>query len=1056
MQRLHAEDARGPRPVGAAVSASRLWLRRSSARAGLLAAAAAIAVLVSYLAVVIVGLALLSQAPAVRDTLKAGPVQTIGVQVQAPLSTHQEAQNAAARGRIAALLPGVPIHVTDLVETSPIRLGESQAARSGASSVVLMLNGAPVRDGIRIVSGRWPAADVAGSSGHEGSVPAPVAVQADAARRLGLSSGDTITVPSSNGAVTLRVAATWRVRDAAAPIWFGDQRVATGRAQDAVGPFIVTADVLDRFDTTPSVNWVVTPDSVTTSPADVPVLARGFGAMASALSADDAVTGSRVSVTGDGRQTALSMQQSMASLAAVVPLPVAVLAVGTILALVLLARLTADTRAAETTLLRARGANGALLVRAAAAESAVIGVIGSVIGATLAALTLWIADAAVPSAAVLLIPPAIVALCVVVVQTGVVLTTVRRALGVTRDAGRGRTAASVGLTVLVVLAAAFALWRFTQYSGPGGALDVASVAAPALALLAIALLGLVAFAPLARMFEAVGARSRRVGLALPARQVGRGLGFFTAPVALVILAVAASLLGSGFYGTWAALSDSAAHAVNAADVRVQTALAAPVRGAADSVGAPGYAAIPGITAAVPALNAPAEVGETQLAAVATASDRLGAVEGTNARPLEVPSLRRALSPATVPGEIALPAGTTRLAVDMATAGDTARAGGTVGLTIWLCDHDGELIPLDTGALPATDHVSAPPLTVPAGSWRIVAIDVALDGGGTADADTWRITRMDATTPAGTTSVPTGGIAGWRVVSEPFDTPPGVTTTRGIGFSAPALDTAGGATARLMPGVARRPPVAVTTTFAQTNGLGVHDAVSVDGGWWSVDATVAATVPMVPGERSPDAVLFDLGTVERAVLRTTAMPPAANQVWASASDPARVETAVRRHAGAAATVTIADTAFVGRFLTSAFVGLALGCAGCIALAIIAIAAATAALSRRRRPEVAVFRALGFTAREQAASRGAELWVITGVAAVIGAAAGILVTLLVSPTLARLTVVTAPAALPLAITMDAGAVAVALVFMAAAATAVILVYRAAVRRQAGDAEYREDAR
>lgn len=1014
--------------------------------------------MVSYLAVTVIGLAVLSEAPAVHATLAAGPAQSIGVQAEAPLTgpsvQDQRTQDAAARKQIEKLFRGVDVHVAYRVETSPIRLGAAQAAKADAGSLVLLEDGTGVRGGIRIVTGEWPP--VATGAEEPRGAPSPVAIQADAARRLGLLVGDIVTIPSSNGAVALRVAATWRVRDASAPIWFGDQRVATGRAEDALGPFVLGADVLARFDATPAAAWVVTPDAERTTPAEVPVLVDGFARLGAALGADDAVATAQVTVSGEGRQTALGMQQSMAALAAVLPLPLAVLGVGTVLALVLLARLTADTRAVETTLLRARGADGGLLIRVGVLESVVIGMVGAAIGAGLAALTLLLVSGALPSLALVLVPPALTALCVVVVQTGVVVGTVRAALGVAREAGRARAVASAGLALLVVLAAAFALWRFLQYTGPGGTLDAAAIAAPALALLAIALLGLVAFAPLARAFERAGSRSQRIGVTLPARQVGRGLGFFTAPVALVILAVAASVLGAGYFGTWSALNSSAALAVNAADVRVQTALAAPLRNPGDSVGASGYAALPGVSAAIPALQASAHIGEDAVTIVSAPTARLEKIEGSNSALLGIPGLQRSL-PAAAAAEPTLPKGTTALTATVRLTGDAVRDRTTVSTTIWLCDDDGELVPVGADAVRAEPTVTTAALPVPAaaGSWHVVAVDTTLSGGGAADADTWALAGLRAQTHGSATSVPLTG--DWRIVSDPFDTSPGVTADpSGFGFRAPALNATAGVTVRMMPGASKRPAIALTSDFAAASGLAVGDGVSVDGGWWAVDAVVADIVPMVPGESSTQAAFFDLGTLQRAVLRTTAAPAAANQVWASSSNPAAARAAVQHHAGPTATVTITETAFVDRFLAGAFVGLALGCLGCIALAVIALASATAALSRRRRAEVAVFRALGFTCGQQVRQRTTELWLIAAVAAVIGAAAGVAVTLLVAPGLARLTVVTAPAALPLSIVLDPLSTVLALALITAAVAAVVLAYGAGIRRQAADTGYREEAR
>jgi len=241
---------------------------------------------------------------------------------------------------------------------------------------------------------------------------------------------------------------------------------------------------------------------------------------------------------------------------------------------------------------------------------------------------------------------------------------------------------------------------------------------------------------------------------------------------------------------------------------------------------------------------------------------------------------------------------------------------------------------------------------------------------------------------------------------------------------------------------------------------VTDATS--GKTAKVDATghvlskVSGTVAVVPGTVQDQSVLFDLPTLQRAVLRVSSTPTAANQAWVASGEPGAVLPLAQRASGGSATVTVADTAFAARFVGSAFVGLALGGLAVIALAIIALAAVAAALLRRRRDEVVVLRALGFSARQQVRTRRAELSLIAIAAGALGALAGLVVTWLVAPALARRTVVTAPDALPAPVAVDLVWLAAAVIVAAVAAASVIGFYGGTVRRQVADTEYREETR
>ena len=92
------------------------------------------------------------------------------------------------------------------------------------------------------------------------------------------------------------------------------------------------------------------------------------------------------------------------------------------------------------------------------------------------------------------------------------------------------------------------------------------------------MLGLLLFGPAAAAVEVVAARGRGVAAVLPARQVGRGLALFAAPVALVVLTVGAATFSAGYVGTWSGFLSDSSRLVNGSDVRVALGVEGRTRG----------------------------------------------------------------------------------------------------------------------------------------------------------------------------------------------------------------------------------------------------------------------------------------------------------------------------------------------------------------------------------------------------------------------------------------------------------------------------------------------
>ncbi|MFB9749280.1 hypothetical protein ACFFN3_18500, partial [Leifsonia shinshuensis] len=111
---------------------------------------------------------------------------------------------------------------------------------------------------------------------------------------------------------------------------------------------------------------------------------------------------------------------------------------------------------------------------------------------------------------------------------------------------------------------------------------------------------------------------------------------------------------------------------------------------------------------------------------------------------------------------------------------------------------------------------------------------------------------------------------------------------------------------------------------------------------------------------------------------------------------------------------------------------------------------------RRGEVVVLRAVGLSGRQQAWARRLEVIGVACAAGVFGDLGGIVVVSIVGNTLARLSVVTAPATLSVQGRVDPLGMAVGAVALAAALAVAVWGYGVAVRRQAADTAYREETR
>jgi len=1044
------------------------WFVRSGAQRGVLVATAVTVLVVAFLASAMVGLAVRSPTLAVRQSIEAGPASAVSLALQASLDSDAHEQDVTVRSILAKRFAGTTVTIDRTAFVSAVAV----VATGGRKAALALADDAALRARATLISGAWPKASAgAGAGGSAGAAGPGVAIDAELARALSLKTGESFRVAGADGPVALTVTGVWRPLHPSAPAWLG----ITSGADGSDGRIVAAPATLDVLSTTPAAQWVVSPDARSTTAGQLSRLHAGFSGAADALTESSNASSSPFSSIGDAKATIAAMQQSVGALSAVVPVPLAVLAVCSAIALILLAQLLARSRLPETRLLRARGATVRTLVGVAAIESGIVAAAGATVATGLAQAALLPVVGTPIGPVEIVVPPLVVVLAAIAASLLITASSARSVTGAPGavEAGRGRSAVSIGLAVLALAAAGVTLWRFLAFGSPvsaTGAIDPIGVIAPAAVLCAIAMLGLLLFGPAAATVEALTSRGTGLGGVLPARQVGRGLALFAAPVALVVLTVGAATFSSGFVGTWSGFLRDSSVLVTGSDVRVDLGVAGTVRGPDDPTRAYRFDRIPSVSESAPALVTDVSLGEETIGLVAVDARRLGALTDVGGYMFDADAATKklvsggALRGADLPSDASTIVADARVAVPDADAATVPAP--ALSLTFWVTDAAGELIPLaaapPASGTPAEDTGGeALQAALPQGGpWTLVAVDTHLDTGESSTAADVSVSSIATRSSAGSGATPVeiDAYQKWAPAPKAFGQAFSVTplTDATLGYRAPLVPAARDNAVRFMAGGDDTVPVVFTQAAAASSSLEVGQTISLDGPWVGVSARVAGVVAAIPGTSEESAALVDLRALDDQVLRTSPTVPRLGSVWLATDSIDGVATSVRGIVGPEAEVSTASGAFVSRFMSSAIVSLWLGTAGCAALALVALGAAVTALLTRRRGEVIVLRAVGMGARQQAQSRRIEVIGVVIAATVFGLAGGVAVFLLAGNALARLSVVTAPSTLAVQGRVDLVGLLTALVAVGSAIGLVVWSYGAAVRRQVADTAYREETR
>ncbi|NYF09023.1 hypothetical protein HDC94_000179 [Leifsonia sp. AK011] len=908
-------------------------------------------------------------------------------------------QDAAVRAAVERTFDGtgVTFDVTRSLEANgryETTTGEADATRSGSATIAT-------------ISDLDSRADF--SAGRPAEGPNEVAVQQSAAADIGLRVGDEVLL----GDIPFRVSGTWVARDGLDPRWYGDETVVTGGTAPtagipSLGPFVITEEAWSRIDSAPAAIWTMVPRSfdeftttnraeVTAAWAGVPQEWRG-----EVPESDSLVAQGRLARTLD------DFGGRIAGLRAIEPVAAVLVAGSAVVVLSQLVQLLVASREDETRLFWSRGQSPLALARRTTVEVAVVTLIGASLG--IAAVTLWLALTsslsqllAVRTTAIIV--PAVVVLAAIVFAA---VTSYRSVLSVTTATrgGRGerrvRRVAVPGLVILITLAAAVSVWQLRLYGSPltanaegSTSIDPIAVAAPALALVAVVLASLAAFPAVVSLY-ARGTRDAGVPAHLSARTLAQRTGRVTAPLVIVALAVGSATIGATFSSTWTNLFDTTAALHAGSELRVSSPFDPLTADEMDAVAsADGIALLAPLDEQVLSIGT---IGGTVLSATPDAVRRLASSAGGAVNTEELASAIAAEQPGP-----SVPEGATALTLRAAESGFVEPP----RLSAWIADSLGRLrevsfaapIAEADGVFSYTADLTAVPRSTPG---TLVSFDLELtDQPVDATAPAFRLVGLDAEVGGSAQSLELDQFWMADSLRGQFEPPrvsgagDGFVLTSALPFVRMTATLDGTAVDTIQPGVV------VTEHIAELLELEVGDLVvySLRDVVEPVNSVVTAIVPAIPGTNSESSVLMDLTVINHFHQRANSEAFALSGAWVKGDGAAPSVDTLRPLLPTGVRIISSDDPVGRQVLGAASVALWVAALCCLLIALVAVGSASSSRIRWGRSDIASLRAIGLTAREQATTIVRELGLVVAVAAITGLLAGVLVSVLTVPELAR---------------------------------------------------------
>ena len=911
-----------------------------------------------------------------------------------------------------------------------------------------------------LVDGAWPT----GAAG-----PVEVVLHAEAAAGLGYAVGDQLDLVSRldpDATVTARLVGTWLPAEVSDRYWWGVQLdlegVEVGQTYTTWGPMVVDesryAEVARAGGS--GVAWRVFPDPARVTAARLSTIAADLEGLQARLRTR--VESSQLNVVSDLGQKLAAADRSLVVAQMSVTVLAVQLAVLAGYALVLTAGLLIEQRRAETALLRARGAGAWQLGLAALVEALVLAVPVAIAAPLLATWALRAFNAAGPLHEIgLTIAPRVTTLSQAVAAATAAACALALAMPsllqgrsfVALRARRGRQASSgmverAGLDIALLVIAAVGIWQLRAFGAPlTGAVrgqigvDPLLVAAPAIGLLAGAVIALRILPLVARMADAGMTHGRGLVASLGAWQIARRPLRYAPAALLLIVTMALGIFATSYGRTWAvSQADQAAYQVGA-DLRVvpnrfagavpSLDLAAAYRaaGASDVMAVHRDGVTFGGRSGGQVLLLDARRGDEVVAfRDDLANDPFAAMMArlADARPeLDVPRL-----PGAADG-IAL---TAVLAVDDPPPFDPAEVPANqrpgpvspFSLALVVVDGDGLFHRVELGEIvpgTAPTRLEAPLVSpsvsggTPTGQLSLVAIELHGTAGDnravgghldvvgleTSVAGTWQAWAPE---PAGGFEAVAHETSGQLTLESGIEeAPDGVTERLGFLIGAAfdrrrlapvtwSLRAAGVAAARTTP------RVLVNGSILGATDAGLGEETTADLGYGIVPLRLEEDLDAFPTLDPGAAIMVaDLGTValDAYLARATILEP--DEWWLTADDPVALGGALR----APPFESVDTVAAITRTAALQTDPVALGILGALLLGVVAAAAfaaigfavSTSVAARERMTEFAVLRALGLSPRQLAGWLSLENAILVLVSLLIGTGLGLVISWVVLP-------------------------------------------------------------
>ena len=434
-----------------------------------------------------------------------------------------------------------------------------------------------IADHAVLVSGTLPDAGTASSGVAAAGID--VAVPEAAASSLGIAVGDRLTVnPSGGQPVVVRVVGVFRAIDPGGDYWARDLLTGAGDVPGfpqpgttvyvpthAFGPLVAAPGALDAAAVpVQRIDLRFHPSFARVTAADLPVLGDRVSELSQAVTRGLGNIADSVSASSDLGDIVARASANLVVTRSTVVVVALLLLVVALVALAQTALLLTGSRTTQQRLFRARGGSTRQLLGMAVIEGLILAAVTVALSPVLAGTVYAVVAArpgmvaaGMPQGAVVPASAWLAATVVAVAFVVVLAAPVLRADPEADRSSRGRPGGLVrlGIDLAVVVLAAVAFVRLLSYRSPvdpqaAFAIDPVLVAAPALVLVAGALVATHLLPLVARPIDASASRSRRAVLPLATWEVARRTRRASAAVLLLTLALGASSFGATFLATW--------------------------------------------------------------------------------------------------------------------------------------------------------------------------------------------------------------------------------------------------------------------------------------------------------------------------------------------------------------------------------------------------------------------------------------------------------------------------------------------------------------------------